>query len=91
MIPSFEASGNLPPGVHAASWREFAGRYGVTPRRRFLLAGLRAAMRSLKAADCRYVYLDGSFVTAKATPGTTTGAGTPRALISTNLTPCFSA
>ncbi|MHB8644453.1 MAG: DUF6932 family protein [Thermomicrobiales bacterium] len=69
MIPSFEASGNLPPGVHAATWEEFVARYGSTPHRLALLAGLKAALDALRAAGCARVYLDGSFVTAKATPG----------------------
>ena len=34
-----------------------------------LLAGLRAALLSLKDSGCRRVYIDGSFVTAKEQPG----------------------
>jgi hypothetical protein len=68
MIPPFEASGNLPPGVHAATWPEFASAFGTTPHRRALLAGLRAALENLCAAGCRRVYIDGSFVTTKRRP-----------------------
>ena len=70
MIPQFEpASGNLPPGEHIASWDEIADRFGHTGWRRELLAGLAIALNCLKAAGCKAVYLDGSFVTAKAQPG----------------------
>ena len=68
MIPPFEASGNLPPGVHTATWSEFASAFGITPHRRALLAGLHAALENLRAAGCRYAYIDGSFVTAKRRP-----------------------
>ena len=69
MIPAFEESGNLPPGIHAATWDEFVARYGSTPRRLALLAGLKAALDALAAAGCGRAYLDGSFVTSKAAPG----------------------
>lgn len=69
MILSFEASGNLPPGVHAATWDEFVARYGSTPHRLALLAGLKAALDASRTAGCERTYLDGSFVTAKAVPG----------------------
>jgi uncharacterized protein DUF6932 len=69
MIPAFGPTGNLPPGIHRASWRELAERFGWTPHRRELLAGLRAALEALRVAGCRRVYIDGSFVTAKETPG----------------------
>ena len=69
MIPPFEpASGNLPPGVHESSWEELVARFGYTPHRLALLVGLKAALDSLRAAGCRRVYLDGSFVTARLVP-----------------------
>lgn len=41
MIPPFDpAGGNLPPGVHPATWDEIVARYGSTPHRLRLLAGL---------------------------------------------------
>ena len=69
MIPAFDAAGNLPPGVHEATWDEFVARFGTTPRRLALLAGLKAALDALRTAGCRRAYVDGSFVTAKADPG----------------------
>ena len=60
--------GLLPPDIHWATWREFVSRFGINPRRRQLMAGLRAALDNLKAAGCKTVYLDGSFVTRKEVP-----------------------
>jgi hypothetical protein len=70
VIPPFDpATGNLPPGLHEATWEEFVARYGTTAHRLLLLAGLKAALDALRVAGCRRVYVDGSFVTAKEEPG----------------------
>jgi hypothetical protein len=69
VIPGFDASGKLPPGIHAATWKQIAARLGFTDRRKTLLKGLREALTLLKSAGCRLVYLDGSFVTSKPEPG----------------------
>ena len=69
MIPEFTPDGLLPPGVHWATWAEIQVRFGVTGHRRALLRGLHSALVALQAAGCERVYLDGSFVTAKNTPG----------------------
>lgn len=68
VLPPFEASGDLPPGIHWADWQEVSERFGMTPHRRRLLAGLRRALDALRAAGCRTAYIDGSFVTAKEVP-----------------------
>lgn len=68
MIPEFEPNGNLPPGVHEASWSEFSARFGTNGHRKRLLSGLEEAVRNLSASGCRTVYIDGSFVTAKELP-----------------------
>ncbi|WP_213959844.1 MULTISPECIES: hypothetical protein [unclassified Variovorax] len=44
-------------------------RYGITPWRLKLLAGMLDALRLLKAAGCKRVFIDGSFVTSKEVPG----------------------
>jgi hypothetical protein len=67
-IPPFEDSGNLPEGIHETTWEEVVDRYGTTDRRRELLDGLQQALESLRAAGCRRLYIDGSFVTAKDEP-----------------------
>ena len=69
VIPAFDAAGKLPPGVHSATWKQILSRLGSTARRKQLLEGLREALRLLKTAGCRLVYLDGSFVTRKPGPG----------------------
>jgi hypothetical protein len=68
MIPEFDTSGNLPPGIHHATWTEIVTRYAISTHRRDLLDGLLDALHSLKIAGCRTAYLDGSFVTAEAHP-----------------------
>jgi hypothetical protein len=68
MIPDFDENGNLPPGVHEATWGEIVERFGETDHRRQLLRGLRAALDSLKAAGCKKAYIDGSLITNKAVP-----------------------
>jgi len=70
MIPPFnEQTGLLPPGIHEATWAEFVARYGYTTHRLILLAGLKAGLDALRDAGCQRAYIDGSFVTAKTTPG----------------------
>lgn len=68
MIPAF-ASHLLPPGIHIAGWDELVERFGFSQRRLWLLDGLRPALIELARVGCEQVYLDGSFVTSKATPG----------------------
>jgi hypothetical protein len=69
VIPSFDEHGNLPPGVHPATWDEILERYAINERREQLLSGLRIAIDSLHAAGCSRVYLNGSFITDKEAPG----------------------
>ena len=70
MIPAYEPStGNLPPGEHMAEWVDVVEPFGTTPCRRQLLEGLALALRDLRAAGCKRVYVDGSFITTEAHPG----------------------
>jgi hypothetical protein len=49
MIPPLDpVTGNLPPGIHEASWTEIEDHYAYTPHRRELLAGLRMALEALR-------------------------------------------
>ena len=57
MIPQFDADGLLPPGIHRAHWDEVVGRFGTSPWRQQLLAGLRMALDSLSRAGCQTVYI----------------------------------
>ena len=69
MLPEFDAFGNLPPGVHRATWDELVERFGGNAHRQALLAGLRRALTALQAAGCETAYVNGSFVTAREDPG----------------------
>jgi hypothetical protein len=69
VIPLFDERGNLPPGIHEATWDEVVEHYAINERRQQLLDGLHDALISLRAAGCPRAYLDGSFVTDKELPG----------------------
>jgi hypothetical protein len=68
VLPDFDDTGALPPGIYEATWDEVLEFFGRTAHRQELLAGLRDALRDLQAAGCRRAYLDGSFVTDKEPP-----------------------
>jgi hypothetical protein len=64
VIPAFDpATGALPPGDHRATLDEIGGRFGLTPRRRWLLKGLRVAVAAFWAAGIEDIFIDGSFCT----------------------------
>lgn len=70
MLPTTDpATGNLPPGVHEATWPEFVARYGYNATRLALLAGLKSALDALRAAGCWRAYINGSFVSGNEEPG----------------------
>lgn len=77
MIPQFGSRGALPPGVHSATWKELATRFGTTPRRQALLEGLRHALVQLRDAGCHIAWIDGSFVTDKTEPRDFDGCWAP--------------
>lgn len=67
MVPEM-VDGRLPPGEWDTSWSELEAVFGTSDWRRFLLTGCLRALQSLKSAGCGRVWIDGSFVTAKAHP-----------------------
>jgi len=74
LIPAFDSStGALPPGNHQATLDQIAERLGFTPRRRWLLEGLSAAVKAFWAVGIQEIYLDGSFCTEKPDPGDVDG------------------
>ena len=74
MIPPFDPeTGALPPGDHQATLEDIGKRFGFTPRRRWLLKGLRAAVRAFWSAGIEEIYIDGSFCTEKPDPGDVDG------------------
>lgn len=68
MIPEFTDRGLLPEGIHPATLEEVLERFRGNERREQLLTGLVEALRLLRAAGCRRVYINGSFVTSKERP-----------------------
>lgn len=68
MIPAFDSSGNLPPGIHEADWDDIHARLGRGARRQHLLCLVLPALTALRDAGCGAVYLAGSFVSAKDAP-----------------------
>jgi len=69
MIPAFNQHGELPPGVHEATFAEVVRRFGHNEHRRMLLACLSYALRQLTDAGAECVYVGGSFVTTREYPG----------------------
>lgn len=70
MIPQLDAHGLLPPGVHDCLLDEVAGVFGFNAHRLALLEQLRRFIaEQLLGAGLRCpIFIDGSFVRAKATP-----------------------
>ncbi|MGO9259286.1 MAG: DUF6932 family protein [Bryobacteraceae bacterium] len=70
MLPDLTGDGDLPPGVHVASWQEFESRFGgPSPRRLWLSSRLRALVElAATTGKLRRVFVWGSFVTAKPAP-----------------------
>ncbi len=69
VIPEFDDNGNLPPGVYWAEWEEFRERFSLNYKRQRMIQGLELVMTQLKAAGCRVIYINGSFVTSEPDPG----------------------
>lgn len=69
MLPELTKKGYLPAGIHPATWQEFATRYGTTPRRADMVANMEYLLQQAKQAGGDKVYVGGSFVTSKPTPG----------------------
>jgi len=68
-LPDFNEAGELPPGEHEATLDEIEQRFGrANARRRRLMDGLRRAAANLADAKVRKIWVDGSFITNKATP-----------------------
>ena len=88
MIPGANSTtGYLPPGVHDASWSEVAPRFSRNGHRTRLLQGLLAALTNLAGAGCRFLLLDGSFVTEKELPQDYDGAWDPAGVDPDRLDP----
>jgi hypothetical protein len=70
MIPSFDSNGNLPPGIHLAELANVLDRFGSQNygarlnRTRSLKAFIELATPYIQA-----LYIDGSYITSKLSPG----------------------
>jgi hypothetical protein len=90
MIPQFNDEGNLPTGIHPASWEEICQKYGNNIYRKRLLRGLKLALDNLKSAGCTQVFLDGSFITSKRRPNDFDVCWEPEGTKIEKLDPVFS-
>ena len=77
----------LPPGLHWATLAEVEIAFAQNPHRRKLFAGLQHAATALKAAGCKHLFLDGSYVTGKPIPGDFDGCWNPEGVDPTLLDP----
>ena len=68
-IPNFDKNGNLPEGIHSATWQEVQEALAFNEHRQELLRGLKRSSESVKLARSRRLFLGGSFVTNKEFPG----------------------
>lgn len=69
MIPPSNKNGTLPPGIHMATMAEIRARFTGNQKRCILIKGLELLVRDLKLADCRTLYLNGSFICDVPEPG----------------------
>jgi hypothetical protein len=69
-LPDFNANGDLPPGVHRASWIEVMGRFGGGAGQRDVCARRLAHIYELarRTGGLQRLVIFGSYVTAKANP-----------------------
>jgi len=68
MIPSFDHTGNLPPGIHSATHEEFVKRFVYNLKRKELYANLIRFIKDIQNTGCTAIYIDGSYVTKKLLP-----------------------
>lgn len=73
MLPIFQTLDGapwriLPPGEHPATLQEVKAHLAFNPHRLNLFDGLVAAASLLAQSGCKYLYLDGSYVTEKDIP-----------------------
>ena len=87
MIVDFNKQGNLPLGIHQATWEEVSERFGTSYYRRKILEVLKNALDNLKFSGCKRVFLDGSFVTSKNRPGDFDGCWDPEGVDLEKLDP----
>lgn len=88
-IPEWTPTGDLPPGIHVASWQEVETRLAWNPQRKRLLKGFRRACVLLHKAGCLRVLLGGSFITSKDLPSDFDAAWDEYGVNAERLNPVF--
>jgi hypothetical protein len=78
---------DLPPGIHDATLDEIEQRFATNPKRKKLFEGLKAGILALRAAGCREVFLDGSFISEKPEPGDFDACWDPTGVDASKLDP----
>jgi hypothetical protein len=69
-IPTFAKDGFLPPGIHSATMAELERKFGFSPKRRSLIeSGLKPVVKELRVLGFPHLFLGGSFVSIKLSPG----------------------
>ena len=89
-IPGFDKNGNLPPGIYRVSLNHIGDHFTWNKHRKKLFAGLKGAIKNLKLAGVKKVWIDGSFITSKDEPNDIDGCwesnsdidGIPKRLLS---------
>lgn len=66
---NFNDNGDLTPGIHPMTWKEFYDSFSFSVRRKELLEGLEKVVTILREIGATHIYIDGSFVTSKLEPG----------------------
>ncbi len=72
-ISKLNAYGLLPPGIHEASMAEVEKRFGVGPKRSYLVENLKLVAQELTQWGISELYLGGSFTADKVSPGDVDG------------------
>ena len=96
MIPDFNKAvrndqgfWNLPPGIHEARWGLFCKRFGFSRRRIRMIGNMQPMFLGLRDAGCKFVKIDGSFVTSKPNPNDFDGTWDPEGVDETMLDQCI--
>ena len=96
MIPDFnykikndQGYWNLPPGVYEATWNEFVNHFGFNRERRKLLRNMLSMLENLRDAGCRFVKINGGFVTSKPVPHDFDGTWDPEGVDFNKLDYCI--
>lgn len=67
-IPPLDNDGFLPPGIHHATLNQVVNRYGCSSLKRIRITGHLKQLFAAVADFADEIYIDGSYVTAKANP-----------------------